>query len=110
MSETDNPNIFSSITVKALIEQKWPLTKKNVIMKLLLPYLFFLTVFSFYTINDLETSYADRAKDLENPDPSSSFRRAVSTGCRVLILIFTFYFFTIEIMQCLKEGFWAHIA
>lgn len=69
MSTTDNDQIFSIAAVKALIEFKWPLTKRVVIKNLLLPYLCFLLVFGFYTIGDFMTSYEDYYKDNVDVDP-----------------------------------------
>lgn len=60
LSGAEDQKIFDIITIKALIEQKWPLLKDHVMRLLLLPYLMFLLIFTFYTLNDLETSYYDK--------------------------------------------------
>lgn len=54
LAKTENSEIFEKTAIKALIEQKWSLTKQRIILFLLLPYLLFLTVLLYYTVFNLE--------------------------------------------------------
>lgn len=97
LAKSENPEIFEKTAIKALIEQKWELTKWSIIYYLLLPYLAFLLVLTYFTALNLEDYNA-----FDNP-------RWDSIICRVLILLFVIYFTSIEVIQLLKEGFKKHI-
>lgn len=50
LAETDdNMEIFKNISIRALIELKWPLAKANLIKNLFIPYVVLLLVYLFYT-------------------------------------------------------------
>jgi hypothetical protein len=50
LSETDNLDIFSNLAIRAIIEFKWPLVKKQLVLFLFLPYLFALVTFTYYSL------------------------------------------------------------
>jgi len=111
LAETDDPSIFEVITIKAMIEQKWPLTKMKVIWWLLLPYLMTLMIFAVYTCYDLETTYEDKQSEhLEDLSMNKTLEMVLSVICRILIILSTTYFLMIEIYQCMKETFWVHFS
>jgi hypothetical protein len=70
---------------------------------LLLPYLAFLLIFTFYTLNDLETSFSDQQSESLEIIASDPNMLIVAVICRVVILIFTGYFFAVEVYQCSKD-------
>lgn len=54
LANTGNQAIFEKTAIKALIEQKWDLTKTKIILYLLIPYIFFLAIVKYFTIWNLE--------------------------------------------------------
>jgi hypothetical protein len=83
---------------------RWPLTYYSVLTKFLLPYICYLLVFTFYTLYDLETSYEDYARNIEDPKPYSLLVDKLAIICRVVIILFTLYFFLIELMGMFRVG------
>lgn len=65
LADIDNADIFSLPSIKALIELKWFYIKSRIIVFLMLPYVMFLTFFSFYTIYDLMIYETYIAQDRE---------------------------------------------
>lgn len=80
-----------------MIEQKWALTRLHIIKFLLLPYVVFLTVIMYYTLNNLE----------DIPLFDSPWDALL---CRLLIYIFVVYFSLIEAFQLYTDGFINHIS
>jgi hypothetical protein len=57
-------------------------------------------IFSIYTIFDLETSSFDKNRDLVEPIEYDANKRLImAVILRVFILLFTTYFFVIEVIQ-----------
>jgi hypothetical protein len=50
LANTEQVKIFENISVRAIIEMKWPLIRKGVVKKLFIPYLIFLASFLFYSV------------------------------------------------------------
>ncbi len=48
LSETDNIDLYSSTSTRAIVELKWPLAKKAMVKYLLYPYLALLILFLYY--------------------------------------------------------------
>ena len=65
---------------------------------LLLPYLFTLLIFTYYTVFDLETSFEDKQSELvEEIKVNQTLEGIASVICRILIIISTSYFLGIEV-------------
>lgn len=77
LSETDNIELFNSASVRAIVEMKWPETKKAMVKYLLYPYLVLLFGFIYYTLylfeslaesDQKEDGAEDLGWDVRNPE------------------------------------------
>lgn len=64
MAETENVTVFSYASVKALIEIKWNYIWYRIISLLMIPYIIFVFLFTFYTAYDLEVWETAEAENL----------------------------------------------
>jgi len=63
LAETECIEIFSNISVQALIEIKWPLVKEAIKKYLLLPYVVFLLTFLYYTVGVFEKFHEEPSSE-----------------------------------------------
>ena len=74
LSETENIDLFNNVSIRAMIENKWPLVKKGMIKKLFTPYIIFLTLFFVYStwifeyLQDIEQAKDKDGDGVIDPD------------------------------------------
>ena len=88
LSETDNIDLYSSSSVRAIIELKWPLANQAMIKYLFYPYLIQLFLFLYYTTYVFE-AIQDR-KALEEAAALSTSSSLDSLGSQVSAAFFLY--------------------
>ena len=79
LSETENIELYSSDTTRAIVELKWPLARRAMIKYLLYPYLVLLAVFLYYACIIFEDFQEEKvatlkAEVIERRDGTSGLR------------------------------------
>ena len=82
-----NPEFSRSRALRFLVELKWPLTRKFIIIRLFIPYLIFLLFFNLYA------TYVFELED-RNPEKYAG----ADIFFKILLLIFSTYFIVNEIL------------
>ena len=97
LAKTNDTKIFNTLSVRALIEQKWPKTKDLVINKILYPFLGFMTVFITYTLMDF------MVLDVSDIIAFSFFNFTLCLT-KAVLYIFMSYFISIEVKKAFSSS------
>ena len=97
LAKTNDTKIFNTLSVRALIEQKWPKTKDLVINKILYPFLGFMTVFITYTLMDF------MVLDVSDIIAFSLFNFTLCLT-KAVLYIFMSYFISIEVKKAFSSS------